>query len=1427
MEDISPEEFRRRYGVDPTPVELPPSGIGRTARNLGAGIIEAIPQAIGFVGTTVPALAQTSYDYFSSQMGHDSFMERLAQRHMRPGGMEAVQSMMNQEVANMRRDVPDATPEELTRAVEDYKKTKEFYDAMTPQFHPTMRFSRNASSWANDLVGINESPEEQSGWDSAERIIGGALVGLPRSIVAGAGKAIGTSALGGALSSGPGMVAGRVLEALTPVTLPLSIPNIALNAGVGIGLDTAIRHVMGEDNIGNTPVSVGGAAISVGILGAAALMLMGGGRGLTGAAVSPNVTPTAVPNASGLTPPPPPTDPASAITASSFPNPPPMATGPASQPGAGTLREQALLPNSIRDNNFVGIMDHVQAYGNEFHQIRALAQVGNRTSAEIYAAEAVFSNNTGMPAISRVNAAINQGEFDGINLHDPRGFQYQYNRLTPDMRETLNAGINSARILEDNVELLAQSKRRIGEIQAELAYHNAAPPGTSRLSAADVTRRNNELANLQAREAEAIAYAPSMRTADVAAGKAELQARIDAMMNNPELAALKAKFQALSRAELDLKLYNGSIDGTAHRTLQARQHYAPRQEQEFPGETGTGRWLNRLADLAKQDLRLNDIGGSQIRIAGQTVDDILDVPTSFRVNYLANPVEGLMNNLRSDIAKGVQMKARNAMIQLLTSDKNINAGHIRPWMDDKSGKSVFTPNDLKNNPALQRVVDQAAELNPNIDSAYLVHQYPGGQFRVMQFANKDVRNIVLGLPNPELGIMGYSAQAWKHGTTGLLNPLFRFTSMAWDNNFAMLFRNNGRDFGLIQAGLRRALGDKIGDSAAVQMLSSIDPTTILQSLAGSARLYVGGNSLKAAHHIADALLEKRSVWSGIADRVGRPQFERMVHKWAQSADNSMTAQFWNSGSGQGVFNGELIDNGRNKFAALMPKVPPILQHSFSQYKLLLDSIDSGTKFAFYAQNTSKMNRQAGGAGKVSDVDRQQLLFETRTISGDMSRRSGSQFIRKMEQVVPYQSAIRNSLTFVYGNFYRGVTDLEYAKVIWPRMVMYGTAQMGMMYGFLSMSQSNRDHFFDGLTDWQRAALRAIPANFETAYAMVTRQERPYNSEDWLWIREAPELNVFTSAIMGGLQAFGLMPTSDREGRQWSAAYQAMMNTITPPPPPLAQAAMAASGYRIDLGRLADGSSMIRPTTPEVLSGSLSDKLYSNNPGGISRTMADMLNAVMGTSGGMLASMLDAAKTTHPDAGPLASLQAFINEGAQQITRTAPDVPFLWNTEDRMFLQTAADKNVKDKLAQMNSISMTWARTMGDAATARRGDPALGPNIPELPQEFQPIAQQVNQFMRSNSSEFKQAQEQRASLVAERRQIQSNYQLEMRERLRLLNDNSVRIRDIRLNQETLINEFEAQLTERNPALAQQLGGAITLSRVVEGMQQSMRPSSNTR
>ena len=279
------DEFISKFGYDPTDVAIDPKDepapVTNHLRSAAVGAL-SIPTDLLALPGMVTSAGKAAYKAATSDA---TFLDEFQKDLMVEGATEKIQEHLGSIQQAWQQQNPDVTEDELKYATEQYMKSKQFEEFQESQLSGTAWLQSKTRNAIRSMLG-DERPESERSWtEGAAEAIGGALVPGPAGWAAKVGSA--AAKQGGLTAAVAGSTLGRgtlkTAEVLTPLTMPYTPANVAVNAAAGVAINQGMNAALGkptaftptpEDNAGVGTLGV----IAGGIVAGAAFVAAVKGR---------------------------------------------------------------------------------------------------------------------------------------------------------------------------------------------------------------------------------------------------------------------------------------------------------------------------------------------------------------------------------------------------------------------------------------------------------------------------------------------------------------------------------------------------------------------------------------------------------------------------------------------------------------------------------------------------------------------------------------------------------------------------------------------------------------------------------------------------------------------------------------------------------------------------------------------------------------------------------------------------------------------------------------------------------------------------------------------------------------------------------------------------------------------------------------------
>lgn len=1380
---LSREDFVAKYGFDPdadastTTIAAQPkkqqSGLLNFGRSVATGVATAVPDVLALPQTAYAGLA-AAYKTLGTEK---PFLDEFATQMRVPDAQQRIDQHLQGVVNGWRQQFPDMTNENVQELLKSYAKSKDFEDYSNGLLVSGPRVATQFKDYVRELLGDDRPDAERSWVDSAGEILGSSLVGGPTGYATKVGNAAKAFAVTDALVNNPvSRAALKTAEVLTPLTMPYTAGNIALNTGVGVALDQALRMGTGRANILNsTEHDDAGIAQLAGIAGAtgAAAAVVGamkahGVRQLQQSAIERVVA-----------------------------NDPQLASRiPGYVPGQTTVeggvgRQEFPKPyidelNSAEQIRRRGLTRNVdESYAGR----KMIEDVNGKQAAEEF--EGGFSSNTGAALADSVRADTSTSM---------RGILDALNAVPEEAQAPTRAGMLATSV-EAHYRLVEQ------KYQDDInALQQAAQQG--RLTQAQI----QELADKQADLARLVADDPTSRIISPEISRQQWKALADAYENSNDatIVALRKSHEQWADEALQLRVREGKLTTREYQELRAKnQFYVPLADDPLHGTRGLSRFV---ASFSRRMKEVDQLAGFNVNHETPIANLSLTIPKNAAdqeqlIHHMLDPVVTMRMYTERNFRDLAHTRMRNQFIRETTVDAN---GQPSRYMLNQNvekytspqGRSSFSNAELQS-PFLSHIVN---------DKAY-IPSWNGGKVSFYKYGDPEITAMLRQDPVMLTGMMrGIAAMShlFKMNTTGVLAPVFGVVNAFYDTSIGMATHASNRAFGPLSYMSRVVLPERTANNVVGRVP---DPTAIL-----TVPLHVAaGMGEVVAFHAARVLardLAQLGPFAAIAQRMGYQNYQQAVQRMLVAAEKSKTMQLVH----QGVAHNSALEEAahvRGLLEASKDRVPQSLRSAYNFYTDLVSAIHLSPKRMFYSENFALLERKYG-RGQVPPAELDKLVAETRAIAGDMTRRPAAKWVRDFDAMFPYSSPIRNGTYHLV----RNMTEPGKAEYVLPRLaiMMSGVAASMYMMTYWGDPAASED-YWKRTPDWDRWRTVKIPT-LDTMTRWARGEQVAYSRDAVYSVRIAPDLAPIIAGTAAFLQQVGILPADASIKPIYKDVPKVVLDSLTPAMPPLFQAVLAQSGVRLDpQGSDTRGGAWLRQLGG-FRKGPSSES--ATNLGEVSNSTSMLLSALFGANGQYLAASADAylhATKFEPQLDPqgrlivrddkqyLEGLKAATHVAVQQVSSRVPDVPLLWKSRDRMYAGTPAWQAVSEAKQHIASIDGMRDDAKGKAAARARKLASQAGGIPPQVLADLSLVQIADEVYRwDRTGDLGQLKKAYTDLVRQKRAVDVNYKLPSDVRTNKANEIARSMQDNQEQQQLAIEFMEQRIAEKyGEQLAERLQG----------------------
>lgn len=1162
-------------------------GIARTQANARAAIPRSFTDMYaltGVIGPAVRAGLSSDLDFDEAMFGED--------------GLKSITNHVQDRISDYMDRLPDdqrteENVQKLTQAVMNSPETKEFILDLAPA---AFRQGSRASNAINESVGLRRADEETT-IDEATQIAAAAAVPLP----GGVGARVARRFIGDAVESTVGKIGLGAAELLLPGTAPMTAGRVAANAGVGAGIAQGMRAItdqpsvftgdaLAADNgvdllydddaeeeaaaLTNEEVLQGGSALS-GMVALGAALFGKANKVVRGAVADADV---AVKDA---------------IKEGGTPNAAADEFGPVLTTGNKVTARVADRNAPFRDVT-------KKATENSDPITRA-----NAIDDMDYAASEANSANQQ----TRLNNLLDSGHLDGMETPTVplRQLYRMREEMTPDEWSLFDNAAKSSSLLERRNLNRKNLQQRVAELENEAHFVRHDPERYSQ------TRARLQASRKRLRDLEN----------DVEGGRIELQdiSTADAKryvfeaQNNPKLAYMMQQVKKINTDILNHAVKQGLIGAEdAKRMTNSHSLYMPFIQDPYAGKTGNARFYAEFKDKYLNDKKAAREGVRTPFMFRQADVDAERIQNS---KDLLNPLDAQAAYLQHYVREYTSNRAIATFVRGIKGTE----------MDGRAIKHLNEPMSIK-------LAQEKNLFNKYSGRDDIVSYMDNGNINFIQVADPDLAKAMhFAAPAVARGWNG-ARKLWQQGTTGVFNPVFSFKSAEYEYQIARYARRPGRSFGYIDKTIRAALPNSTAIGRILDN-TNLDPTFRIQQLAAIFNQVSGRAIRDLGRKIGEDLSMQSGLFNSLAKTPGGKDFLSGLGRIMVKQHNDSTfGVFSNSGIANIAFTEDATNALRADYSDLASKFSlgtdyanNLKNAGLHSYRIMLESVHNSAKYAFFAQNYAVLRKKFNGKVPQKELDR--LVYETKTLSGDMSATAGSDAVSKLYSATPYTQIAATSMRFM------GQTVRDYPVQVFGRLLTGLVLPTALGIAYMSSDDETWDWYWNKLAPWQRMSTSPIiKPQWWADY--LSGNERPLKPDDVHLVTLAPEVIAPVGVVMSGLRALGVFgKQSQDEGSFRREAVEALGSLVGVAMPPILSFGAALGGNKFNpienaMGMLGGGGEQ---------SQLYQDKSYQGgNPGGLNRDsyfsqyFNDAVVSLFGNAWGMYISMFDTAQQTYEDTG---------------------------------------------------------------------------------------------------------------------------------------------------------------------------------------------------
>ena len=1373
---LTREQYIEKYGVDPAAPADVQEPRGTVANHLTSAVTGVATIPTDFINL-IPTVASAGAAGIRAYRDDTPFLEEFQKSVMTEDAQKNVQAHIDTIAQAWQQSNPALTPDEINTGLAEYQKSKQFEDFMLEQKSGTHYLAAKAKDTVRKLLGDKRTEHERGWTESAAEVLPGAFIGGPAGIVVkGASKIPGVAAVASTKLGGGAL---RVAEAVTPLTIPYSGSNVAINAAAGLAIDQGLRYAQGQStaftptkedpNSVGTLSAIGGAALA----GAAVVSAVKGRsqRLLQATQANPSHIEATLGNNPVID---------MQVRQGDTQGQTLISAGDPSQHGPPSAMDEMGRLQYARTQARNQYIDQGAAITSEIrreHGVEFADQLEkNRTS------------NTGAVLADAIPARVAKSQQAVLDVEanmSPEQLRavksgHWMNSYSSDISTTHDALLEKIQGLKESLE---RGKRT---------------PQAHTQERADLAKAENDLQRFINDDPSARPRLPTIR-----------MARVHEMGNafmadtHPLTVAYRQAVKNFNKEMLDLDVQSGKISQEVADKMHARNpYYVQAKDDPLKGAVGGDRMWKSITQSIRNKIARQSAGTGAGALNESPLRHLsLDIQP---IRQAGDPETRITNAL--DTTSTMKMYAqrthvdhahtvtRNEHLRALYTGKDggdsdlVKQGHMRA-IRNGHGDTWWEGRQL-----------QEPTLAQALNKENVVVEWQLGRARLWEFGDVEYARALRMEPILLSGVMkgwAVTSNTAKMLLTGRGAPWFAPVGAMYNMWMSVWTRHQSRGFGpMSTAALKytpkwfaEGVVGRLPDVTALARW----PYDVVASLV----------ELQAYHLTRPIARELANIapFEGLRKAVGERTYNAMVNKMlkvAQWADNTISAKLYKAG---GTFGQQSIDNVpgvKNAFNTLSGKVPAPLRAIWQFYTDGIDSIWLAEKRQYYSQNHALLSSQHKGKIPPKELDR--IVNEARTLAGDMSLVPASEAMRNLETIFPYLTQAKLSTYHLL----RHMGSRDTASFVIPRMMNTMMLMGSSVYMMTYWDDAARKAYWNQ-SEQERYKHIWVPS--PTLLLAWANGESPAYSRDLVYrLRVPPDFAGIIAGTTAMMQMMGMLP-ADATPKPLDAGHvgRVFFENLMPAMPPLLQAAAAQSGMKIE-PQSSDtrGGAWIRNYQSVFKTGPEAESM--TNLGQVSNTAALTMNALFGTLGGYVAQgtdvMLHAAKY-HPQIGPnnqvIPRTTSDFAEGLKRATGVVtgkvaeklPDIPLIWQNKDRYAVATPAWQYVAETNSHIRNIKDMHTSAMKKAANARRervvgagGIPTQGISDVVLAQ----IAEDVVAWDAPTGA-FGKLKKQYSELVDKSRGVSIQYNMPTDERQKQINQYIMQQQDVKKQQQLAIQYAE--------------------------------------
>jgi hypothetical protein len=605
--------------------------------------------------------------------------------------------------------------------------------------------------------------------------------------------------------------------------------------------------------------------------------------------------------------------------------------------------------------------------------------------------------------------------------------------------------------------------------------------------------------------------------------------------------------------------------------------YAPQQEDPLGGTRGVKRFVRSLWKSA--DILEDPKAGGNMRL-NPFFRRSLDEDDAQQIQNLLNPHDAFLRSSSNIINwREGELYKRRIVEKMMNSP---NKDEVMEFYKDKSGRTAFSEDQAR------VFIDRNFVTDDNYIPVRLSGN--GGKVSFVKFYDSQLHTS-LQAKAMSASVGATLKHMLQRGATGTFQLGFAPMSTTLENVGIQLARGRGSVGTIDYLAYRgaKALGADIPESVVSGIGTITKPldlfVTQAETMLKSMELFWKMNRVRFADNLVKGL-ESDTGWAGMA--LKQPEFRAWAAKWAPNVidtfQDTLEGTLFN---GKGMsFNNlarnlehtntiiDMVDSSipGGKYARVLGSA---VAEPFAQMKLFVTAYRDSAKYLYAARNMAYQELRHGGPVPKDVVDK--IVNDTRTLTGDYSKRMGSHYGRAWDDNIPYFRVLVQSTK----NFAQRVTtDPRLAAAVITGLVM---PKIAFELQMSSWDKEAYDWYYRQLRPGDRAAFVGF-VRPDIAARKLAGEQIPFHPSYIYQLYTPQESRPLVEAVTQGFRGLGMFNEGQKDKQADTSGFmqvrEALKQSLGIGVPPLLGATLAPAGVRLEPGNIFTDEKIVNPDRNE-------------------------------------------------------------------------------------------------------------------------------------------------------------------------------------------------------------------------------------------------------